>query len=74
MKNVRTPDIMGLGNQDKGGFSPSFTFGGGQAIPPRRKKGGMQMVTYSDLFELCILLVALVGLCYQVFNDRDKKK
>ncbi|MDE7325329.1 MAG: putative holin-like toxin [Lachnospiraceae bacterium] len=32
------------------------------------------MVTYSDLFQFCILLVALVGLCYQVFHDRDNKK
>ncbi len=32
------------------------------------------MVTYSELIQLCILLVALVGLCYQVFHDKDEKK
>lgn len=26
------------------------------------------MVTYSDLFQLCILIVALVSLCYQIFK------
>ena len=40
-------------------------------MPPRRKEGGMKMVTYSELIQFCILLV---GLCYQVFNDRDNKK
>ncbi len=30
------------------------------------------MVTYSDLIELCILLVALVSLCHQVFRDKKK--
>ena len=34
----------------------------------------MPVVTYSELIQFCILLVALVGLCYQVFNDRDGKK
>ena len=32
------------------------------------------MVTYTDLIQFCILLIALVGLCYQVFNDKGKKK
>ena len=29
---------------------------------------------FSNRGEFCILLVALVGLCYQVFNDLDNKK
>lgn len=28
------------------------------------------MVTYSDLIQFCILIVALVSLCYQIFKDR----
>ena len=28
------------------------------------------MVTYADLFQLCIFIVALVGLCYTIFKDR----
>ena len=26
------------------------------------------MVTYADLFQFCIFIVALVGLCYTVFK------
>ena len=40
-------------------------------IPPDEKKGGMSMyVTYSDLIQTGIFIVALVGLCYQIFKDR----
>ncbi len=28
------------------------------------------MVTYADLFQFCILLVSLVGLCYMVFKGK----
>lgn len=28
-------------------------------------------VTYSDLVQLCIFIVALVGLCYQIFKDKE---
>lgn len=31
------------------------------------------MVTYADLFQFCMFIVALIGLCYQIFKD-DKKK
>lgn len=28
------------------------------------------MVTYAELIQFCILIVALVGLCYQIFKGR----
>lgn len=28
------------------------------------------MVTYSDLFEFTIVLITLVGLCYQIFKGK----
>lgn len=28
------------------------------------------MVTYADLFQFCLLIVALVGLCYEIFKNR----
>ncbi len=28
------------------------------------------MVTYSDLFEFTIVLISLVGLCYQIFKGK----
>lgn len=30
------------------------------------------MVTYTDLFQFCILIVSLVGLCYKIFKDTRK--
>lgn len=29
-------------------------------------------VTYAELFQFCILIVALVGLCYEIFKDKRK--
>lgn len=31
------------------------------------------MVTYADLFQFCMFIVALIGLCYQIFKDNKKK-
>lgn len=28
------------------------------------------MVTYSELIQFCLLIVSLIGLCYQIFKDR----
>ncbi|MDY3728935.1 MAG: putative holin-like toxin [Candidatus Choladocola sp.] len=30
----------------------------------------MPMITYSDLIQFCIFIVALVGLCYTIFGKR----
>ena len=30
-------------------------------------------VTYSDLIQFCIFIVALVGLCYKIFKDKRKQ-
>lgn len=30
------------------------------------------MVTYAELIQFCILMVALVGLCYQIFKGSRK--
>ena len=37
--------------------------------PPDERKEGDNMVTYSDLIQFCIFIVALIGLCYQLCND-----
>ena len=36
------------------------------------KEGLPMNVTYSDLIQFCIFVVALVGLCYQIFKDKRK--
>ena len=30
------------------------------------------MVTYSDLIQFSMLIITLVGLCYQIFKDKRK--
>lgn len=30
------------------------------------------MITYSDLLQFCIFIVALVSLCYKIFRDKRK--
>ena len=40
--------------------------------PPDERKEGDTMVTYSDLIQFSIFIVALVGLCYEIFKDKRK--
>lgn len=53
----------------KPGGLPSDVFGG--ANPPDERKEGMPMyVTYQDLVQIGIFIVALVGLLYQIFRGK----
>ena len=54
--------------REPGGL-PSY-FGG--ANPPDERKEGLPMITYADLIQFCIFIVALVGLCYKIFKDKRK--
>lgn len=38
--------------------------------PPTLMEGGLPMVTYSDLIQIGILIVALIGLLHQIYKDR----
>ncbi len=51
---------------------PSVFFGGHEHPPDERKEGDKMNVTYSDLFQFCIFVVALVGLCYTIFKGKRK--
>ena len=45
----------------------------GNKNPSGRKKGGMPMyVTYSDLVQIGIFIVALVVACYTIFKGKKK--
>ena len=44
----------------------------GGANPPDERKEGDTMVTYSDLIQFSIFIVALVGLCYEIFKGKRK--
>ena len=50
------------------GGLPSF-FGGANP-PDERKEGSIMYVTYTDLIQIGIFIVALIGLCYTVFRGR----
>ena len=43
-----------------------------EGSPSGREKGGDAMVTYAELIQYCILLVAIVSLCYQIFKSNKK--
>ena len=30
-------------------------------------------VTYTDLFQFCIFIISLIGLCYTIFESKHKK-
>ena len=54
----------------KPGGLPSDSFGG--ANPPDERKEGDAMVTYSDMIQFCIFIVALVSLCYEIFKGKRR--
>ena len=58
-----------VGNHRAGRLTLHF----GGANPPDERKEGLPMyVTYSDLIQFCIFIVALVSLCYEIFKDKRK--
>jgi hypothetical protein len=56
------------GKPKQGGLSSSI----GGIPPPDEREEGMPMVTYTDMIQFCILIVALIGLCYQIFKGKRK--
>lgn len=58
-----------VGNHRAGRLTLHF----GGANPPDERKEGLPMyVTYFDLIQFCIFIVALVSLCYEIFKDKRK--
>lgn len=51
---------------------PSFYSEGSSSPPDDERKEGDAMITYSDLIQTGIFIVALVGLCYTVFKGKRK--
>ena len=59
---------LGMGNQSRAAY-PLLRRGN----PPDERKEAMPMcVTYTDLIQLLIFIVALVSLCYEIFKDKRK--
>ena len=42
---------------------------GGDFLPPLRKEG-VPMLTYSELFQFCLVVIGIVGLVFQVHNKK----
>ncbi len=62
--------FVGVGNHRAiGGFTLLF-FTEGVKSPPVIRKEGDTMITYSDLIQTGIFIVALVSLCYTIFKGK----
>ena len=69
-----TGDIVLYCQQGKtmkpGGLPLQYSWRVLNSPPDERKEGDRMNVTYSDLFQFCIFVVALVGLCHQIFKGK----
>ncbi|HBA97973.1 MAG TPA: hypothetical protein DCZ23_07690, partial [Lachnospiraceae bacterium] len=57
----------------KGGFAPLFYEEGLRSPPDKRKEGGTMYVTYSDLIQTGILIVALIDCVIQSLRERNSR-
>jgi len=49
---------------------PLLFFSEGSSSPPDERKEGDAVITYSELIQTGIFIVALVSLCYTIFKGR----
>ncbi len=60
--------VYGRGNQSRAAYP--LIFSEGQTLQTRERRAMPMNVTYSDLIQLLIFIVALVGLCYEIFRGK----
>ena len=60
--------VYGQGNQSRAAYP--LIFSEGQTLQTRERRAMPMNVTYSDLIQLLIFIVALIGLCYQIFREK----
>ena len=58
--------VYGQGNQSRAAYP--LIFSEGRTLQTKERRAMPMNVTYSDLFQLLIFIVALVSLCYQIFR------
>lgn len=62
-----------MGNhRAKGGFTPLFHSEDSCSPPDKRKEGNTMYVTYADLIQIGIFIVALANLIYQIYKGKKK--
>ena len=59
-----------LGRETKAGRLTLFY--GGATLHTKERRAMPMCVTYTDLIQLLIFIVALVSLCYEIFKDKRK--
>ena len=62
--------MLAVALSKNGGGLPSFFRGQLLWVPPDLRKGGCPMVTYSDLIQIGILIVGIIGLIIQANNKK----
>ena len=60
--------VCGQGNQSRAAYP--LIFSEGQTLQTKERRVMPMNVTYSDLIQLLIFIVALVGLCYEIFKGK----
>ena len=60
--------VYGQGNQSRAAYP--LIFSEGQTLQTKERRAMPMNVTYSDLIQLLIFIVALVGLCYEIFKGK----
>ena len=60
--------VYGQGNQSRAAYP--LIFSEGQPLQTKERRAMPMNVTYSDLFQMLLFIVALVGLCYQIFKGK----
>ena len=63
-------DSIRIGKPEPGGLPSDLS--GGTAPPYKRKEGDASESYISDLIQLLIFIVALVGLCYEIFKGKNR--
>lgn len=54
---------------EQGGYPPLPE---GITLRTKERRAMPMEVTFADLFQFCIFVVALIGLCFKVFKDKEK--
>lgn len=57
-----------MGNQRAGRLT---LYIGGPTLQTKERRA-LPMITYADLIQFCIFIIALVGLCYEIFKGKRK--
>ena len=65
-------NISNRENHEAGRLCPSFYSEGVYALQMRERRAIAMYVTYSDLIQIGILIVALANLIYQVYKGKKK--